>query len=99
VIVRVEIGIDLQIQRKKMYQITRKVTKSTHFRFLPFNRTEFDLQVDLRVDLQNRDIERPLLEVCPDGQGRFLNDISFPVLDRLQVRKDFPAALRSDSRR
>ena len=55
----------------------------------PFNRTEFDLQVGLRVDLQNRDIERPLLEVCPDGQGRFLNDISFRVLDRLQVRKDF----------
>jgi hypothetical protein len=43
-----------------------------------FNRTEFDLQVGLRVDLQNRDIERPLLEVCPDGQWRFVNDISLP---------------------
>jgi hypothetical protein len=44
-----------------------------------------DHQVGLRVDLQNRDIERPLLEVRPDWQGRFVDDIPLRVLNRLQA--------------
>ena len=74
--------VSLRWDQVDLHQGLLHVTRRKHGGALP-------VQSSLRVDLQNRDIERPLLEVCPDGQGRFLNDISFRVLDRLQVRKDF----------
>jgi hypothetical protein len=51
-----------------------------------FYRCELDLQVGFPVDLQHRHIERPLLEVRPDWQRRFADDIALPVLDRLQAK-------------
>jgi hypothetical protein len=43
------------------------------------------LQIGFRVDLQNGDVDRPLLEVCPDLQRRFANDVTLRILDRPQV--------------
>ena len=94
-IVRVEVGIDLQIQRKKMCRITRKVTKSTHFPFptvlsivreLPSSEIYFD------VDTKN-------FASIRSGSSYFkilgLPEEEFPSLARFEEAKIFTIAQKA----
>src|SRR6266446_5780321 len=52
--------------------------------FRSFNRPNLDFHVRLVVDLQNGNVQSPLTKVRPKCQCRFLDDISFRILYRLQ---------------
>jgi hypothetical protein len=54
-------------------------------------------QVRLFIDLRDRSIQRSLAEVRRDRQGRFLNNVSTRIFDRLQA-ENFSEFLQRNAR-